>query len=146
MKELGYEEGSICNRGGCEGVIELERVENCSCHISPPCAAHTSADMCCPDCGWRAADDPLCVREIHTIILDIGGYGAFLESKPRVLDPTKIDWTWEPHSGASMIKKGVFPIGTSRAEVEKSVIGTFGGRFEYFNEEKGQFKYIAYTD
>ncbi|MCO3773816.1 hypothetical protein FA127_29200 [Pseudomonas aeruginosa] len=52
----------------------------------------------------------------------------------------------EPHSGASMIKKGVFPIGTSRAEVEKAVIGTFGGRFEYFNEEKGQFKYIAYTD
>ncbi|UVN13415.1 hypothetical protein FBPa19_0026 [Pseudomonas phage vB_PaeP_FBPa19] len=102
--------------------------------------------MCCKECGWRAADDPLCVREIHTITLDLGGYGTFFDRKPRVLDPTKIDWTWEPHSGASMIKKGVFPVGTPRAEVEKAVIGTFGGRFEYFNEEKGQFKYIAYTD
>lgn len=80
MKELGYEEGSICNRDGCEGVIELEKVSNCSCHISAPCWAHENADMCCKECGWRAADDPLCVREIHTITLDVAGRGLSLKA------------------------------------------------------------------
>ena len=141
--ELGYEEGAICRRDGCEGAIELESVSNCSCHLSAPCWAHESADMCCPDCGWRAAEDPLCVREISCI-----GLGAvpYVQKKPRVLDPTKIDWVDEMHTSSSMIKKGVFPIGTAMAEVEKAVLGTFGGRFERFDEKSGHFKYLAYTD
>lgn len=146
MSEYGYEEGDICNRDCCEGVIEIEAVENCSCHISPPCWAHENADMWCPECGWRAAQDPLCVREIHTISLDLSGAGVFYDRKPRVLDNTKIDWTWEPHSNSSMVKKGVFPLGTTPAQVEDVVKGTFGGRFESFNSESGTFKYIAYTD
>ena len=144
--ELGYYEGDICNREGCEGLIELEKVENCSCHISPPCWAHENASLCCPDCGWRAADDPLCVREIHTITIDLSGAGTFYDRKPRVLDPTKIDWTWEPHTNSSMIKKGVFPPGTTREQVRAVVDGTFGGRFESFDEERGTFKFVAYTD
>lgn len=141
--ELGYEEGAICNRNGCDGVIELEEVKNCSCHLTAPCWAHQSADMCCHDCGWRAADDPLCVREISCIGL---GVLPYVETKPRVLDQTKIDWAAEMHTNSSMIKKGVFPIGTPRDEVEKAVRGTFGGRFERFDEKSGRFKYIAYTD
>lgn len=142
----GYYEGEVCNREGCKGFIELEKVENCSCHISAPCWAHENAGLCCPDCGWRAADDPLCVREICTITIDLGGVGTFFDSKPRVLDPTKIDWTWEPHSSSSMIKKGVFPPGTTREQVREVVDGTFGGRFESFDEKRCTFKFIAYTD
>lgn len=62
----------------------------------------------------------------------------------RTLDPTKIDFHSLPHSGSSMMKKGVYPEGTTRAEVEAKVRGTFGGRFESFGS--GKFVYIAYTD
>jgi hypothetical protein len=43
-----------------------------------------------------------------------------------------------------MIKQGVYPEHMTLAEVEKEVVGTFGGRFEYFGG--GRFKYVAYTD
>jgi hypothetical protein len=43
-----------------------------------------------------------------------------------------------------MIKEGVYPPTATMADVEKEVRGTFGGRFDYFND--GKFKYIAYTD
>lgn len=98
--------------------------------------------MYCRDCGWRAADDPLCVREIASI--SMGGPLPYIQTKPRVLDPTKIDWVAKLHSSSSMIKEGVCPQNLSREEVEKEVRGTFGGRFEYFRD--GKFKYIAYTD
>jgi hypothetical protein len=142
MSNFGYGEGDKCLRDGCDGVIEIEPVSDCSCHISAPCWRHENADMHCPDCGWRAADDPLCVREISSI--RICGYAAHVETKPRVLDPTKIDWVAGLHTSSSMTKEGVYPIGTTAKEVENEVRGTFGGRFEYFRD--GKFKYIAYTD
>ena len=48
------------------------------------------------------------------------------------------------HTGFSQICEGVYPKGTTMAEVEKKVRGSFGGRFEHFGN--GKFKYIAYTD
>ncbi|AHF77940.1 Phage protein [Sodalis praecaptivus] len=142
MGNLGYFEGDTCARDGCEGVIELEEVENCSCHLYAPCWRHENADMWCPECGWQASKDPLCVREISTISL--GGPLPLIETRRRVLDPTKIDWITKMHSSSSMIKEGVYPEYLTRQEVEKEVRGTFGGRFEYFGD--GKFKYIAYTD
>ncbi|MCO7511824.1 hypothetical protein [Serratia fonticola] len=139
---FGYNEGDKCARDGCEGVIELEPVKDCSCHLSAPCWQHTSADMYCADCGWRAADDPLCVREIASI--SMGGPVPQIEKRRRVLDPTKIDWVDGLHTCSSMTKEGVYPDGTTWKEVEEKVRGTFGGRFEYFRD--GKFKYIAYTD
>lgn len=139
---LGYCEGDICGRDGCDGVIELEPVRDCSCHISSPCWQHTEADMHCADCGWRAADDPLCVREISTISL--GGPLPDIQRRPRVLDPSKVDWVFEFHTASSMIKKGVYPLNMSRQEVEEKVRGTFGGRFNKFKD--GFFEYVAYTD
>jgi hypothetical protein len=64
--------------------------------------------------------------------------------EPRPLDPTKVDWRYVPHTHFTMIKEGVYPLHLSREEVEKEVVGTFGGRFERFGN--GHFKYIAYTD
>jgi len=144
MSELGYCEGDTCGRDGCLGEIRLEKAENCSCHISAPCWSHVNADMHCPGCGWSASDDPLCVREIESISL--GAPIPFIQTKPRVLDPTKIDWVAKLHTASSMIKEGVFPVGTTAKEVEEKVRGTFGGRFERFDADKGLFRYIAYTD
>ena len=69
---------------------------------------------------------------------------AILSWRPRNLDPTKVDWRSLPHSSCSMIKEGVYPLSTPKAEVYELVKGTFGGRFAHFGD--GKFKFIAYTD
>jgi len=50
----GTEEGDICGRDGCIGVIAFPKVENCRCHISPPCEACATNAPTCPDCEWSA--------------------------------------------------------------------------------------------
>lgn len=56
---IGMEEDSICNRDGCQGVMEWVPGGDgvCSCHISPPCSSCTDCTMECPVCGADAADD-----------------------------------------------------------------------------------------
>lgn len=61
------------------------------------------------------------------------------------VNPYKINWKHRPHSNASMVKYGWAPPWVKREEVEKAVIGTFGGRFTFF-KQNGQFEFIAYTD
>lgn len=82
------------------------------------------------------------IQEVHTIFLPSG----FVERKPRVLNRSQIDYRIETHSNSSQKCIGVFPIGTSREEVRKRVDGTFGGRFEKFDDKTGDFIFIAYTD
>lgn len=53
MNDVGLEEGELCRRDGCCGRLEVKTVENCSCHISPPCFACISAPISCPDCDWE---------------------------------------------------------------------------------------------
>lgn len=137
---LGYAPDEICNRNGCQGVIDAHPVENCSCHIAPPCASCTAPRGFCPECGWEEADDPLVVQEIHTIHLPMG----FAETRKRVLDPSKIDYIIIPHSSSSQLCRGVYPPGTTREEIKALVDGTFGGRFNYMRD--GKFEYVAYTD
>jgi hypothetical protein len=52
--ELGWAPGEPCNRDNCEGVIELDPVVDCSCHLSPPCWAHENQAAVCPVCDWRS--------------------------------------------------------------------------------------------
>ncbi len=138
--ELGYAEGDACNRNGCAGVIDTHPSENCSCHISAPCWSCASLRNFCPECDWQEKDDPLVIMEVTTIHVFSGG----LERTKRILDSTKIDWRVEMHSSSSQLCIGVYPEGTSSAEVEAKVKGTFGGRFNKFGN--GRFEYVAYTD
>ncbi len=63
----------------------------------------------------------------------------------KELDPSKINFRTKCHTSSSMIKEGVYPIGTTQEQVIEAIgEGTFGGRFESFGD--GKFKYIAYTD
>ncbi len=55
--EIGYEEGDVCGRDGCKGILELHPVEGCSCHISAPCSACTTPSEYCPECGYEAKED-----------------------------------------------------------------------------------------
>lgn len=132
-----YEEGDRCPEKDCGGKLEYPEVENCSCHINPPCSACTDIVLTCQQCGWEEdAPDYTYIR--------VGPGIAQREYKPRPLDKTKIDYRSKPHSGASMLKEGVYPEGTTQSEVRKVVDGTFGGRFTKFGN--GKFKFIAYTD
>jgi len=136
---LGQMEGDRCGRDGCNGVIAVRPVENCSCHINPPCGSCTEPREYCPECDWHVQDD----TDFRPVSVAPGL--AILERvKPRPLDPTKIDYRIHMHSNSSQRVEGVYPLGTPQAEVEAQVRGTFGGRFNYFGG--GRFEYIAYTD
>lgn len=134
---VGCEEGDVCGREGCEGVIKLQKSQNCSCHLSAPCSSCMDVRLFCPDCDW--VDEGLDQPEPTQSSAEI-----WKLYEPRPLDPTRIDWRDKSHSSCSMIKEGVYPEGTTREEVLAKVNGTFGGRFEHFGG--GQFRFIAYTD
>ena len=135
--------GEVCNREGCKGVIDEEEKGSCSCHICPPCSACVDPREFCGECGWSAREE-----EIQNIPKMTDSDKSFLKSlqeiRDRPLDKTKIDWKSYERSNSSMTKKGVYPEGTTRAEVEKVVRGSFGGRFLRF--DSGEFEYVAYTD
>jgi len=137
----GYpEEGDECPEPGCTGHLGFPKVENCSCHISAPCHACVNSVLTCDECGWEddSPDEKLVPLVTGKPVLEM------FEHKPRPLDSTKIDWRDQMHSGCSMKKVGVYPVGTTMEAVRKEVDGTFGGHFESFGG--GKFVFIAYTD
>lgn len=130
---------NICPTENCGTEMGSKKVENCSCHIGPPCSACVDAPLECTKCGHVQKIE--LINDYRSVIKPDG---TFLSWRPRELDKTKIDWHSKSHTNSSMIKEGIYPDGTSLKQVEDEVRGTFGGRFEYF--AKGKFKYIAYTD
>jgi len=134
----GYlEEGDRCQERGCKGKMFFPPVDNCSCHVSPPCTACTTNRLICNECGFAP------VEPEYKDIWAAPGL-ASREYKPKPLDKTKISYRTKMHTHMSQIQEGVYPAGVTKEEVEAVVKGTFGGRFEYF--ANGRFMYIAYTD
>ena len=39
-----------------EGIMEPDEVENCSCHIDPPCSACVDNLMVCSICGYEEGE------------------------------------------------------------------------------------------
>lgn len=133
-----YEEGDKCPESKCKGKLSYRPKDGCcSCHINPPCGYCTNTRLLCDECDWRDESPE------HKYIQVAPGLST-LEYRQKPLDNTKIDYRSKMHTGSSMIKEGVYPEGTSMADVRKEVDGTFGGRFEHF--DNGRFKFIAYTD
>ena len=133
---MDKQEGDVCGYEGCDGLLYLPKVVGCSCYINPPCSACVDNRLKCRKCGMEVEDDVKDSSESKQYKQD--------EWKERDLDNTKIDFHSRPHTHFSMVKEGVCPKDAAREEVRKKVVGTFGGRFEYFGD--GRFKYIAYTD
>ena len=133
---MKLEEG--CNCPECkEGILDWVSNGNCSCHINPPCSACVDALLTCDKCGFQEEQEKV-ISVLNSAPFTLRVYF------PQVIDENKINWTYESHTHFSMIKKGTYPDGMSREDVEKEVKGTFGGRFEQFGN--GKFRYIAYTD
>lgn len=57
VESFGVDEGEVCNRDGCSGIMWLPPVENCSCHISPPCNRCVNNGVVCKECGADPLDD-----------------------------------------------------------------------------------------
>lgn len=131
-----YEEGDLCPE--CKKAkLDWPATVNCSCHINPPCNACTNKVLTCMGCGW--ADSPPSHKDIP--VCD----GLVIrEFRPKPLDKTKIDYRIQMHTASTQKCVGVYPEGTTMADVEARVKGTFGGRFEQFGS--GRFVYVAYTD
>lgn len=52
MLPEGKEEGDICNRDGCTGLMGYEPVEGCVCHLgNPPCSSCEDNPLVCLECG-----------------------------------------------------------------------------------------------
>jgi hypothetical protein len=52
LYEEEHEEGGECPE--CkEGILYYPKVENCSCHIHPPCSACVNNVLTCPNCCWE---------------------------------------------------------------------------------------------
>jgi hypothetical protein len=139
MSEYGFEDGAICGRDGCAGVIGSHDVENCSCHLGAPCGQCTSPKGFCPECDWEEVKEkntnpPVSRWVNNTRITEVD----------VTVDATKLHYRSEPHSSCSMSKVGTYPDGMTIQQVRKEVNGTFGGRFDSFGD--GKFRFIAYTD
>jgi hypothetical protein len=138
----GYSKGEVCNRDGCQGIIQEHEKEGfCSCHINPPCSYCVDSVAYCELCDWDGYEE-----QKDYIYPSTQSNFDFKVRTINDLDNSKIDWISESHTHFSMKKIGVFPKGTTPEEVAKEVRGTFGGRFSYFREDSQRFEYIAYTD
>jgi hypothetical protein len=62
MNDFTKEEGDKCVNEECKGIYEWGEVENCSCHINPPCSSCTDNELVCSECGfteycWEYCDE-----------------------------------------------------------------------------------------
>ncbi len=155
--EEGYCKGEVCNRESCQGIItERNSDGGCSCHINPPCSYCETSREYCPECDWDGREEQLETYEANKpnqAQIDAWAkqnkewddartefYRKFHTSEPV----TEFNYRRESHSNSSMKMVGMYAVG-SEIPMDK-IIGTFGGRFEMNNKERGRFIYIAYTD
>ncbi|BEE05656.1 hypothetical protein VAWG002_28520 [Aeromonas veronii] len=154
VKSIGTDDGEICGRDGCDGVMRIvDSGSCCSCHICAPCGHCTEYLVCCDKCGEEFDSSKTQFHEPKQ-----AANQSVTPIKPPVdhfseMDGSKLDWLSFSHSSCSMIKKGKCPLEMTMDQVREKVNGTFGGRFEHWNEATNQhgkqirvFKFIAYTD
>lgn len=68
------DEGDACPFDRCIGVLRFAKVQNCSCHISPPCGECENRTLHCSKCGWSPGDPeepPAVVEKASQLALDV---------------------------------------------------------------------------
>lgn len=60
MKDIyDLADGDDCPNPLCNGVLDLTKSENCSCHLGhAPCSSCESIHVECPECYWKPEDGP----------------------------------------------------------------------------------------
>lgn len=148
--EHGECEGDVCGRNGCGGeIIKDTDADGCSCHISAPCS-YCHCEVQCNECDWASRAEN--TQEQSTPAPKSDWLESWkqkqIEFRNQLNDPSfefdKVEFRTESHSNSSMKKIGGYSKGMDKAELQKEVNGTFGGRFERLTENR--FTFIAYTD
>ena len=145
--EEGIEKGYVCNRNGCEAILDEHEKEGCcSCHINPPCGYCMLDTTFCPLCGWDAEEERMEYENNNPP----ESYQPMFKIKTLDdLDDSKVDWISESHTHFSMKKRGVYPKDWDNQKAIGEILaagvrGSWGGRFSYIGG--GRFTYVAYTD
>jgi hypothetical protein len=117
-KDFGYFKGDICNRDGCNGVIEEEKKGTCTCHINPPCSACTEARAFCPECGWSADEE----------MIEKGKNRPELEPKSTKKIDNKIEWECLQGGQSKPYKDSIY-IYRIKSNLPKKIIEDFCTNF-----------------
>jgi len=57
MSDYDITDGSKCPRKDCAGTVVLSEVDDCQCHINPPCEACVESGFCCDTCDWESSNE-----------------------------------------------------------------------------------------
>lgn len=142
MNENFYEGG---NCKSCEkGILVYPKVENCSCHIHPPCSSCVDNKLTCDLCGW---EEPEITNEEKYRHIGGGITEVFFTRPSHDFGNGKriFDFDYDASSGSTMVYKGRYKGDvTAKDIVDCFGDGTFGHRGPYLND--GNFTYTKITD
>ncbi|WP_020474510.1 hypothetical protein [Zavarzinella formosa] len=136
----GIEEGGACPEQ-CGGILHNPKVENCSCHINPPCSACTDILLACNGCCWEEERKPLKAGDASSAFWwerkkpshDLGGGKSIF------------DYDYDSSSGSTMVFKGRYEGDVTAADIIACLgDGTFGHRGPTMG--RGHFTYTKITD
>lgn len=126
----------------CGGHLHYPKVEDCSCHISPPCAACTDVCLTCGFCGWREPLVPVRASEtaVSTPWWDRPKPSHDLGNGKRIFD-----YGYDSRSGSTMVYRGRYEGEVTAADIIALLgDGTFGHRGPALSN--GHFAYTKITD
>ena len=141
-EQIEIEEGGKCPE--CDGTLEYLPVENCRCHISPPCSSCVNNPLTCNQCGWEE-DPPDVGREINDQIYDPSVWISKSPSKDLGNGKRIFDYDYDSSSGSTMEYSGKYEGNvTAKDIVDFLGDGTFGHRGPILSG--GRFRYTKITD
>lgn len=137
-----FEEGDICPTAYCAGVLELPKVENCSCHISPPCGACTDNKLTCTACGEEIENEEPPVN--HSVRPK--PFAPFAGHEYKIGEGKRLyNVFYDGSSGSTMVFRGKIEGNVTKNEIyEKLGDGTFGHRGPHIIGDT--FTYTKITD
>ena len=119
-------------------------VENCSCHINPPCSACVNNQAECKDCGWQEpvpADEPASASpQAYAPYVPFKGYEYKIGEGKRLHSVF-----YDGRSGSTMVFRGEIEGDVSAKEIFDLLgDGTFGHRGPVIHGKT--FEYTKITD
>ena len=130
-------EGDPCPQCGESTVKEIE---NCSCHISPPCSACVDALLFCRKCGWE--DEPI---KYEPSTVSVEPYKHVQSTRDLGNGKRILNYQMDSNSGSTMVYTGYYEGDVTWADIIGCFgDGTFGHRLGVLHN--GYFKYTKITD
>lgn len=136
-------EGDRCKE--CTGRMIYPPVENCSCHIAPPCDACVSNPLTCDKCGWVYEAPERSYRAT-----EFEGLSEVITPNRRAIHVFPhggriMDYDYDSRSGSTMVWTGKYEGLVTPEDIRQHFgDGTFGHRGPSLHN--GRFSYTQITD